>query len=127
MSHQEEKSELERDAAAARLVLQSEEGADLQAVHSSKSVTAMIKSSRDKLLGETISKAHNEVRGFYFASSLLFALFDSHVSSYLPCPMSLYILLTNPSSPLPPSCTHPSRRWWCMQTTRGLHWASRVQ
>ena len=39
---------------------ESETGTDLQAVHSNKSVTAMIKTSRDKILGEG-SKVMNHV------------------------------------------------------------------
>ena len=49
-AQQLEKSQLAKDIAAARCVLQSDEGSELNAVHSNKSVTAMIKSSRDKIL-----------------------------------------------------------------------------
>ena len=49
-AQQLEKSQIDKDIAAARCVLQSDEGSELNAVHSNKSVTAMIKSSRDKIL-----------------------------------------------------------------------------
>eukprot|EP00596_Hydrurales_sp_CCMP1899_P007063 CAMPEP_0119044676 /NCGR_PEP_ID=MMETSP1177-20130426/33494_1 /TAXON_ID=2985 /ORGANISM="Ochromonas sp, Strain CCMP1899" /LENGTH=382 /DNA_ID=CAMNT_0007015151 /DNA_START=167 /DNA_END=1315 /DNA_ORIENTATION=- len=56
LGQQEEKSEMERDREDARSVLNSEAGADLQNIHSNKSVVAMIKTSRDKMLGTVIQE-----------------------------------------------------------------------
>lgn len=61
MAAVEEKSEGGKDAAAARSVLQSVEGAEMGAVHSNRSVTAMIKSSRDKQQADQLENQGSRV------------------------------------------------------------------
>lgn len=71
----EEKGEKEgdKDTAAARSVLQSSEGVDMGQVHSTRSVTAMIKSSRGKQLGDTLqnqgAKVLNHVSSFQYSTA----------------------------------------------------------
>ena len=65
-----DRGEGDKDSAAARSVLQSTQGAEMGLVHSNRSVTAMIKSSRDKQLGDTFqnqgSTVLNHVCFFYY-------------------------------------------------------------
>lgn len=63
-AQQEEKSEMEQNIAAARAILHTDEGSDLQNIHSAKSVTAIIKMTKDKLNSGPMvletSKVYNE-------------------------------------------------------------------